>query len=723
MSFIPKRLYAKDFLNHRESEIDFTLFNSCLVVGRNCRNDRESNGSGKSNLISWAINYVLFNKYPTKKIERVVREGQEQCLVEFEFFFNDEIWKATRKRSNKSNSSEFRLYKWIDGKWDNQERRTSSSSDAALQELIKINYEAFKNSVMFVQGAFSELAEGTDAEKRKILKEPLRLAVYSKLEKLAKNKYSVVEKEFDKVKTLIISLGDPAADVVLLAEELKKIDAILEQAAKDRKSIKAEIAQCYESVSALEKMLSSDAAQITDKLIEQENKKRELNSLINKYTEKAVGAEEDLATAENSKNAALQSLLDLKTNLDSLESQEVRSEEKVNTLIVNLEAKETKGHKYIASLEVDYDKFSKPLPEGSECDVCFNELTDEYRAKISVDNKLKAVTINDNLVESRQKMQVIAETKRKLYQELKDIAQHHRDVERVSSAITNKVEEIGRLDNLAGKFKQLAQENQAAAEDTKTQLVEVEKKIQLLRGQAENFDVTEINDQIITLKNDIRDKEIKENNLIQIISDNSSLKGVTEERKRKRETDQQQLEALGEQRIQLERKVRIHAWVVKAFSASGIPTLIIHTILDDLQVEANKILQDLRPDLSLQFKVEKEDKDALDITYFINGRDREYSQLSGGQKMYMTFALKLGLSLVIQKRLGADIRFLALDEVDQPLDDAGQDAYVDIIRKYHDKYKICVVTHNNRLKDKFSHAIFVEDDGPNGSTAKVVTQW
>lgn len=721
--FTPKRLYVKDFMNHRESDVDFTLFNSCLVVGKNCQNDRESNGSGKSNLIDRAINYVLFNKYPTKKIERVVREGMEQCLVEFEFYIDQDIWKATRKRSNTSNKSEARLYRWIDSKWDSQDRKTSSQTEQALQELIKINYDAFKNSVMFEQGSFSELAAGTETQKRNILKEPLRLAIYSKLEKIAKKKYGVVEKEFEQTKTLISSLGNPATDIVVYTGQIEELENAIVQGNKDRKEIKSQIAAHREAVSDLEKMLGSDEVQITDRLVELDKKRRELVASKNYHVAQVQKSETDLAKSLEAKNNALKKITELKTELDKLEATKVRSEPEVNDLILAIESKESRGHKYIAGLEVRYEKYSKPLPSGSECDVCFNELTDEYREKISEDNRATAAKITKDLASARNKMTLIAGEKRKLYQELKDISRHQQQLTQIAQNINSKIEEVGRLDNVSETFKKLITEHQDAATLSKNTLVELEKKDQLLRDKAKALNVNEINNKIIELKNKIEEDEIKENKLIDDLSQNSSFKAVVEERKRTRETDQQQLEELTKQRTQLERKVRIHAWVVKAFSAGGIPTLIIHTILDDLQVEANKILQDLRPDLSLRFKVEKEDKDALDITYFIKGKEREYAQLSGGQKMYMAFALKLGLSQVIQKRLGVDIRFLALDEVDQPLDDAGQDAYVDIIRKYHDKYKICVVTHNNRLKDKFSHAIFVEDDGVNGSTAKVVTQW
>jgi DNA repair exonuclease SbcCD ATPase subunit len=120
--------------------------------------------------------------------------------------------------------------------------------------------------------------------------------------------------------------------------------------------------------------------------------------------------------------------------------------------------------------------------------------------------------------------------------------------------------------------------------------------------------------------------------------------------------------------------------------------------------------------------VEKENQDTLDIVFKVDGSERDYNLLSGGQKMYIALSMKMGLSAVIQKRLGVDIKFLELDEVDQSLDKAGVDAFASVMKSWQSKWKIFVVTHNETLKNFFNHAILVEKIKA-GSTAKVVTQW
>jgi DNA repair exonuclease SbcCD ATPase subunit len=152
-------------------------------------------------------------------------------------------------------------------------------------------------------------------------------------------------------------------------------------------------------------------------------------------------------------------------------------------------------------------------------------------------------------------------------------------------------------------------------------------------------------------------------------------------------------------------------------------------MLDDLQIEANNLLNLLKPGLQLAFLIEKtvektgEQADTLDIKYYVNGRERYYEQLSGAMRLAVAFSLKLGLSFLLQKRLGVDIKFLLLDEIDQSLDKASVDAFADIVKFFQKDFTVLVITHNDRLKDKFSHAILVEQDLNMVSRARVVSSW
>ncbi len=147
-----------------------------------------------------------------------------------------------------------------------------------------------------------------------------------------------------------------------------------------------------------------------------------------------------------------------------------------------------------------------------------------------------------------------------------------------------------------------------------------------------------------------------------------------------------------------------------------------------MQDESNKLLAQLKPGIQLSFSVEKTkgdgtEADTLDINYSVNGKKRYYEQLSGAMKLAVTFSLKLGLSFLLQKMAGVDIKFLLLDEIDQSLDKASVDSFADIVKFFQKDFTMLVITHNDRLKDKFSHAILVEQDINMISRARVVSTW
>ena len=716
---IPKRIVLKNFMSHRETDIDCTQFDSCLIVGRKKNNDRESNAVGKSTIFT-AIDWVLFNKYPGTKLDKIVRDDQDSCEVIYEFEQDDINWKVTRKRSNKSGKSHVLLEQWMDGKWDRQDRRTSAQTEAALKEILKITHTAFMNSVRFEQGKFSAIAEATDAERRKILKEPLSLSIYGKYEKRAKIKLKEFSDRFFEKKTLITDLGDPDGDLIELNKNLLDINKEIKKLEKERTSIRNVIKTDNVHLTDLEKLLSSDAVKIADQLVENNKQKQVIVAALTRMQQQGAKYKSDIDNVNAQYENFNKKLKVYEVEKDRLHAKNVRSDVDVIKDLEDLDKKEQKGNVYIANLSVDFEKFSKSLPEGAECEHCFNELTDEYRDKVSKENAIKAEKLKKNLEAARSKMKKLFAKRQKLNQERNDIVQHKQAVQQVEVTIFGLNNQIKQNREYLQEVEKLAIQliDDVDIENNKFKILK--QKEEDLKKKSKDFNVSEINDEIVEIKDRLRINEVKENNIIQKLSDSSTKKGITNERIRKREEDSKKLVLLKKDNDQLEYKVKLWGRVVKAFSNSGIPTLIIHTILDDLQVEANQILQDLRPELTLQFFVEKNDKDALGIIYKVNGKERDYIFLSGGQRAFVSFALRLGLSLVIQKRIGVNIRMLELDEVDQPMDAAGQDAYVEAIRKYHKKFKIFVVTHNDRLKDKFKHCIMVENDESNGSTGKLM---
>ena len=159
----PLRIYLKNFMNHSLTEIDIN-FQSVLIVGRSNKNDRISNGVGKTTLFR-AIEYVLFNQSHATVLDKIVRDGKRKAVVEFDFELDGEIYRIYRHRCD-TGSSDVRLYKKnASSNWDSISGRTPSCTDALIHNLIKISHKAFTYSVLFRQADLTGITSVTDPKK------------------------------------------------------------------------------------------------------------------------------------------------------------------------------------------------------------------------------------------------------------------------------------------------------------------------------------------------------------------------------------------------------------------------------------------------------------------------------------------------------------------------------------------------------------------------------
>ena len=102
----PIRLELENFMGHKHTIIDCTLFSSALIVAKGVSNQDISNGTGKSTLFK-AVEYVLFGEYEAKTLDELVRKECDIGKVIFDFKTNDIIYRIERSRNRKTAKSDF----------------------------------------------------------------------------------------------------------------------------------------------------------------------------------------------------------------------------------------------------------------------------------------------------------------------------------------------------------------------------------------------------------------------------------------------------------------------------------------------------------------------------------------------------------------------------------------------------------------------------------------
>lgn len=738
----PLRLYIKDFLCYEHAFIDFTEFSSALVVGKNQNNDMVSNGVGKTTIFK-AMEYVLFN-YADCPMERIIRDDTSSCEVVFDFMVGDKEYRLARSRTKKGssdltllernatdgtsnevlhddNEQPYLSKKQIQKFWVDKSGSRATDTEKDLAKLIKLTHKAFCSTALFPQMDMNGLSTSTPEKRKGILKDALDLLIYAKLEKIAKDRAAVIARDIEKHNLLAESLGNPTQDVIDFSTQLSNIEKVLTsktleltKLTEEQSTQSTKVNELITLHSTLESKFASLLTQ--DKTLSAEKSRLEIS--VKEYTSKRS----NVAKAAKELIDEIKALKEEQPKLAAEDFSQIDIlTEKVTT------AKESIAqHNLIIKTSMEkYEELKIPLPSGSKCNHCRKAMTDQDRenhkehiakdmldlqAKIK-ESKEAIATLNKEVTQHQVAINSLNLTKQKLegintkitasnkeYQDKKEIhAEYSALLEKFQNELKVKTAELEAV-QLDLKNSSIEEANAIKAQITleKDILNGVLNKISAL-----NKELTHFNGQKAVLQHSIAQKKAditKKEDLIKLIKD-------------------------------AEEKLVIYPIVIQGFSSTGIPNLIIQNVLDDLQIEANDLLSQIKPGLQLSFSIEKtvaktgEQADTLDINYTVNGKERYYSVLSGAMKLAVAFSLKLGLSFLLQKTIGTDIKFLLLDEIDPALDKASVDAFADIVKFFQNKFTILVITHNDRLKDKFSHAILVDQDINMVSRARVVSSW
>ena len=195
---IPLRLRLHNFMSYGEDvpPLDFSQITTACMTG--------DNGHGKSTLLE-AITWALWGQTRAKNIDDVVRLGQVDAEVEFEFELESARYRVIRKRSLRTRAGQSSLelqgfdtaakrYQAISG---NSIRET----EAKIVQLLHMDYDTFINSVFVLQGRADEFTTRRPTERKRILAEILGLSVFDELEVRARARRNELDQEV-KARTL-----------------------------------------------------------------------------------------------------------------------------------------------------------------------------------------------------------------------------------------------------------------------------------------------------------------------------------------------------------------------------------------------------------------------------------------------------------------------------------------------------------------------------------------
>lgn len=741
---IPLKLILENFISHVYSELDFTQFNVALLVGAHSGNPDISNGVGKSALFD-GMRWALYGKSRFSTKDKVIKRGKASCRVTFEFESNGQRYRIIRRLNKKSGVTDVSFSKEIKDEWDSDGLScdTATMTNRKIAEVINMNDDTFVNSNYFRQNDISGFASASTAKRKEILKEVLQIGIWDDFFKIAKNtekkltsQKAILEeriKFIGDIDTVRLENNEKIKDLKMVVSDLRNKMAVLEDQLQKKKDVVVKLEVGIAAAGNTTNIeLKKKATKIALRVKDLKSRRIRLHNEVKVNNEQFAKIESDCIHLNQKVLALLRdiALVSYKDNSDN--------KGKFTQLAKKLGVRGPCKWVPYPNSKYSQSSLNEKLAKRSEHQSTVNQLTQKLENLMLLEPGKECPTC---LIEVKNPKGVIARRKAKqkfienlIEEELVLIGALTNSIEEEQTMINNANEariEVERFDLIIAKRmsaqSDLVRRNEAIQRELNdisaqwTALKQEKQAILTIAATHKDNDKmeAELNKAAIDCNNMALKVDVAKNEMLESSAKLGHLEGYGEDLERRLS----ERKALVEQRDKLASIIDVHANVAKAFSRDGIQAIIMENVTEDLRKYTNSILKQIcNEQMSVDFVTQKQTssgtwKEYFDIKIALGSDILDFDDLSGGEQVRMSIALRLALSQLLMRRVGSNVKFLLLDEVDQALDRQGIEALSEAINALSKNLKILVITHNESMKERFDNIITVQK-GPSGSILK-----
>jgi len=657
-----------DFLAHSETKLDFEK-GVTIFVGEN--------GAGKSSIID-GITFSLFGQHTRKSNKGLIKRGSNQGYSKIEFSINGKKYETVRKIDSKGS-----LVATFSEITDNnrieiaagERKQFGESMTEQVEKTIGMDFEKLKIASIVQQGELNSIINAKPKEFKELLNAIIGI---DKLD-VASESMKKVTKEFrEKIKT---DLGYDDTHIDILERDFEKYHQDIKESEPEKNQLELKQKQIQEELKKLQKELETETPKI-DKINQLELRKDELLRYV-KETMKGIQQK----ISENERKIhdcegcfdVIKLKIDFETKIQKVEEALEDSLNKIQEMT-----------NQIASLKEKQILASKLQLKDNKCPVC-DSTVEKLNPLFQVDH------INEEIAKLQENIK-LKEEERELYTQKKkeflEKVQKTRDAEATL---------------------------RAHSINTKEELIEIQKETQIQKEKlplTSNNDLKQISqidehaklifENILKLEletNGFNEKEFEElkNTIIEkqtsLSQIDQQIGGILE----KIDKAEKQIDVIEKSILELKKVKKYISKLDKVqaniFSRDGsVATSLRSWALNSISVKASEYLSFLNTKIQ-RIALSEKARD-VSITCYSKTEVLELESLSGGEKVSVALALRLGMASLLGS---SNLNLMILDEPTTHLDVERKKSLVRVLSQLSDisnseaPMQFLIITHDAEI--------------------------
>ncbi|MDX1689167.1 MAG: SMC family ATPase [Candidatus Promineifilaceae bacterium] len=305
---IPQKLELSNFLSYRETQtLLFDGIHLACISGLN--------GAGKSSLLD-AMTWALFGKSRSRSdddlVNRIAARQGEAAEVRLQFVLEDILYRVVRqKQQGRTTVLEFQMAAG-DDQWRPLSEGGVRATQAAIEHLLRMDFDTFINASFFLQGQADEFTTKTPGQRKEILAELLSVNLWDQYKAAAAERRKKEEErlvildarleeigaELDEQEEREAALAAAQAELDAISQRLESQTKLLEQ----MRRVQTAVEQQKKQVQDLRQSLTRAEAQLArlQETMARRQKERDGYQALLDQEEEIVAAHERWQEAEAS---------------------------------------------------------------------------------------------------------------------------------------------------------------------------------------------------------------------------------------------------------------------------------------------------------------------------------------------------------------------------------------------------------------------------------------